>query len=96
MAFLPQLVGDDLGWLSRIACRDVDPNRFFVATGHSISDEDVALCRGCPVRRECVTRAYELGIRPGYFGALSPSYREQNTLEEALEQIDREERDDHG
>lgn len=91
MAFLPQLVGDELEWISRAACKDVDPNRFFVATGHSIGEEELALCRGCPVRRECVGRAYELGIRPGYFGGLSPSFREKNDLDAALALIEAEE-----
>jgi hypothetical protein len=90
MAFLPQLVGDDLEWITRSACKDVDPNRFFVATGHSIADSELELCRGCPVRRECVTRAYQLTIRPGYFGALSPSYRERHSLDEALALIEQE------
>jgi WhiB family transcriptional regulator, redox-sensing transcriptional regulator len=85
MAFLPQLTGDDLEWIERVACADVDPARFFVSTGHSLGDEELALCRSCPVRRECVERAYELNIRPGYFGGLSPSFRENHTLAETLE-----------
>lgn len=92
MAFLPQLVGDELDWISHAACRDVDPNRFFVATGHSIAESELELCRSCPVRRECVTRAYDLAIRPGYFGGLSPSYREQHSIDEALAQIGVDER----
>lgn len=91
MAFLPQLTGDDLQWITRIACADVDPGKFFVATGHSLAEEEERLCRGCPVRRQCVERAYRLNIRPGYFGALSPSYRERCSLDEAMALIDAEE-----
>jgi WhiB family transcriptional regulator, redox-sensing transcriptional regulator len=93
MAFLPQLTGDDLQWITRIACSDVDPSKFFVATGHSLAESEEALCRACPVRRQCVERAYRLNIRPGYFGGLSPSYRERNSLEEAIALLDSERAD---
>ena len=90
MAFLPQLTGDDLQWITRIACADVDPSKFFVATGHSLAEAEEQLCRSCPVRRQCVERAYRLNIRPGYFGGLSPSFRERHSLDEALAILDEE------
>lgn len=75
---------DDLRWLDRIACADRDWFDFFVEAGHIIDDEVLEECRSCPVRRQCLTRAYENGYQSGYFGGLSPGQRRDMTLAEAL------------
>lgn len=84
------LVDDDhdgLRWLDDIACADLDPSVMFVEAGHTIDPAIIELCRGCPVRRECLIHAYTRPVRSGYLAGLSPSQRRRMTLEEALEFI---------
>lgn len=87
-----KLVADDdhdgMRWLDDIACADADLSEFFVAAGHTISPEAAAMCDRCPVRKECLTHAYERQIAAGYFAKMSPSRRAKLTLEEALAEID--------
>ena len=79
---------DPVMWLKDAACRGSDLNLFFVNAGMSLSDEAAAMCASCPVRRECVTHAYSLGLSAGYFGGLSPSQRRALSLEEALDKVE--------
>jgi WhiB family redox-sensing transcriptional regulator len=76
---------DGLVWLDHAACADLDIGDFFVAAGHTISEETRATCRHCPVRENCVRHFYDLDISAGYGGGLSPSQRRSMTLDEALE-----------
>lgn len=74
-------------WLDDAACADLPIESFFVRAGHVIDDEILNLCRGCPVRLDCVKHAYneDLNITGGYFGGLSPGQRREMSYEEALE-----------
>jgi WhiB family redox-sensing transcriptional regulator len=78
---------DGLRWLDEIACADADLSEYFVAAGHTISPEAKARCNACPVRRQCLTHAYERDIDAGYMADVSPSQRRRMTLPEALESI---------
>jgi hypothetical protein len=77
-------------WLDDIACKDLPIEAFFVQAGHIIDEEVLNVCRGCPVRIECITHAYDkkLNIIGGYFGGMSPGQRRTPggmTLEQAIE-----------
>ena len=84
----------NLLWLDRSACVEMGIDDFFVKAGHVISDESLNICRGCEVRRDCLTHAYtglDGGpINGGYYGGISPGQRKDMTLEQALEFIDRD------
>ena len=76
-----------LRWVERAACHDLDVSDFFVDAGHVISSKVRERCQTCPVRQQCVTRAYTLGYTSGYFGGISPGERRNRTLQEALQRI---------
>ena len=81
----------ELGWLGRAACGSLaldQLNMFFVDAGRTLSPEAAALCRTCPVRRECLGHAYSNDIAGGYYGGVSPSRRRSLSWEQALELID--------
>ena len=44
-------------WSREAACRDMDPNLFFVGQGGIIGQEVRAACRQCVVRRQCLSWA---------------------------------------
>lgn len=62
---------------------------FFVAAGHSISEEQLHQCQACPVRTQCLTWAYSQDADFGFFGGLSPTTRALVPLEEMLRRIER-------
>ena len=68
-------------WTSSAACRG-RPTAIWFPTGHGFA-EDVALamCRGCPVRADCLADALEhetsADYRFGIRGGLSPAERER-------------------
>ena len=76
-----------LGWLAKTACSDMAINDFFVEAGHAIEETSLQVCRGCPVRIECVKHAYDMQVTGGYFGGLSPGQRRERSLEEAVQLI---------
>jgi hypothetical protein len=76
-----------LGWLSQTACGDMAIDDFFVEAGHAIEETALQVCRGCPVRIECVKHAYDMQVTGGYFGGLSPGQRRERSLEEAVQLI---------
>lgn len=63
------------------ACRDVDPEWFFpMGRPGSPGFERLAgparsVCRGCPVRVECLSLALGAGLDEGIFGGLDPAQR---------------------
>lgn len=68
----------ELPWLDDAACGDLALDQlplFFVEAGRTISQDTVALCRRCPVRRDCLDHAYTHQIASGYFGGVSPGRR---------------------
>lgn len=71
-------------WLDRTACVDADIDDFFVPAGHAISEDILNICRGCPVRTDCLQHVYTAGISNGYFGGLSPGQRRTMTFEQAV------------
>jgi len=70
-------------WLNNTACADLTIGHFFVEAGHAISEDVLNVCRGCPVRRECLEHAYDMGIGGGYFGGMSPGQRRSLNLTQA-------------
>lgn len=87
MTSLPLHAIESKEWLDEAACANLDVNDFFVQAGHVISEDVLNVCRGCPVREDCVRHAYDedLNITGGYFGGLSPGQRRSMSLEDALE-----------
>jgi hypothetical protein len=74
-------------WLDDAACANLPIESFFVQAGHVIDEEVLNVCRGCPVRRECLQHAYnpQLNITGGYFAGMSPGQRRDMSYEQALE-----------
>lgn len=81
------LGGESDAWLNDAACAKLPIESFFVQAGHIIDEEVLNVCRGCPVRIDCLQHAYnpDLNITGGYFGGMSPGQRRDMTFEEALE-----------
>ena len=80
----------ELSWLDDAACSNLELAQlslFFVEAGRTIAPETKALCRQCPVRRECLDHAYVHEITSGYFGGVSPGRRRALSHAEALELI---------
>lgn len=75
---------DDSLWMKRRGCADLSINDMFVSTGRMLDPEVEDVCRRCPVRAQCVVRAYTMNATKGYFGGLSPSARKRMTVEEAV------------
>lgn len=81
------LGGVDTSWLDQSACDGMDPEDFFVNAGHTIKPEVIAVCRGCPVRVNCLMHAYDsvpAMLNSGYFGGVSPGQRRKMSRAEAL------------
>lgn len=80
-------------WLDDAACGSLALDRlemFFVEAGRTIAAETVALCRRCPVRRECLDHAYQYELTSGYFGGISPSRRRSLTRDAAFAELERQ------
>lgn len=79
--FVP-LAPADASWMDRIACRDVDPETFFlpettrgVNAVHAVQ-EARAVCLACPVAAQCVQWARDTDSRHGVWaGQLIPEHR---------------------
>ncbi len=87
LSFMGKTDGDL--WLDDAACKDLPVESFFVQAGHVIDEEVLNVCRECPVRKECLTHAYDtkLNITGGYFGGMSPGQRRVMSLYEAQKYI---------
>lgn len=61
------------------ACRDEDPDLFFPigSTGPALvqTEEAKEVCRGCPVREQCLEWAMENGQDSGVWGGLAEAER---------------------
>ncbi|MEU5398126.1 WhiB family transcriptional regulator [Streptomyces sp. NPDC005963] len=55
------------GWVARAACRTVQPDALFVP-GAEQQRIVQTLCRGCPVRTECLAHALDGRIEHGVWG----------------------------
>ncbi|WP_204358651.1 WhiB family transcriptional regulator [Streptosporangium sp. 'caverna'] len=66
----------EIGWATRGACRESDPELFFPLTP---SDEHEtrakAVCEGCPVLKECRAYAIREGEPEGIWGGLTVKER---------------------
>ncbi len=85
----------ELPWLDDAACGDLELAQldlFFVEAGRTIASSTVALCRKCPVRRQCLDHAYQHEIVSGYFGGVSPGRRRVLSHTEAVAEIERDRR----
>jgi WhiB family transcriptional regulator, redox-sensing transcriptional regulator len=74
---LPVAVDNPDQWKLKSACRGVDPDLFFPDRGGSVR-EAKEVCRGCPVREECLRYALENGESFGIWGGTSE--RERRSL----------------
>lgn len=89
MNSLPVFSAYSMDWLNDASCQDSDVSDFFVQAGHVIGENVLNLCRGCPVRLDCLKHAYndQLNITGGYFAGMSPGQRREMSIEEAIEFI---------
>ncbi|WP_406413917.1 WhiB family transcriptional regulator [Streptomyces halstedii] len=66
-------------WRTHAACRDEDPDLFFSigTTGPALvqTEEAKAVCRGCPVRQQCLDWALENNQDAGVWGGLGETER---------------------
>jgi WhiB family redox-sensing transcriptional regulator len=66
-------------WRMHAACRDEDPDLFFPigSTGPALvqTEEAKEVCRGCPVREQCLEWAMENGQDSGVWGGLAEAER---------------------
>ena len=66
-------------WKARAACRAVTPDLFFPlgSTGEAVDQIQAAkaVCRGCPVRHECLRFALETNQEAGVWGGTSEDER---------------------
>ena len=80
-------------WTEAAACRETDPDAFFPDPGGNVM-QAVAICRGCPVRLQCLDVAMrsETGLarqsRIGIWGGLVPAARTKYEPEWLAEQTE--------
>lgn len=61
-------------WHGEAACRGSNPDVFFGERGLN-NGEAKAICRVCPVRKECIDHALERGEKFGVWGGFSERER---------------------
>jgi WhiB family redox-sensing transcriptional regulator len=64
----------DEQWSERALCAQTDPEAFFPEQGGS-TREAKAICRRCPVAKQCLTHALEHDERFGVWGGMSERER---------------------
>jgi len=70
---LDEVEAASTAWAASAACRDSDPDLFFVEGGSVASA--VKICAGCAVRPECLAYALVANIEVGVWGGLSAGQR---------------------
>ena len=77
----------DVDWAAKAACVGKPAGLFFPETprgngrhGPEAWAAGKAVCAACPVQPECLAHALADGVVYGLWGGLSPSEREQHTL----------------
>ncbi len=65
--------GGSEAWVGRAACRGVDPDRLFVRG--AAQRAATAICRHCPVQRECLADALDHRVEFGVWGGLTERER---------------------
>jgi WhiB family redox-sensing transcriptional regulator len=63
----------DSEWVSRGACRDVDPESLFVVG--AAQNKAKAVCNGCPVRVDCLADALDSRTEFGVWGGMTERER---------------------
>ena len=61
---------ETLRWMDDGSCMSVDPELFFPEMGGATKQAKL-ICKGCPVRAECLDYALEHNEREGVWGGLS-------------------------
>ncbi|MBV9207459.1 MAG: WhiB family transcriptional regulator [Actinobacteria bacterium] len=60
-------------WTTRAACKETDPDELFVQG--AAQNRAKLICRGCPVRTECLADALDNGIEFGVWGGMTERER---------------------
>jgi WhiB family transcriptional regulator, redox-sensing transcriptional regulator len=60
-------------WTTRAACKGTDPDELFVQG--AAQNRAKLICRGCPVRTECLADALDNGIEFGVWGGMTEKER---------------------
>ena len=91
-------------WTARAACREIDPDELFVQGAAQTRAK--LICRGCPVRTECLADALDNGIEFGVWGGMTERERRallrrrpdvtswRELLEEARDRYERQDLDE--
>jgi WhiB family transcriptional regulator, redox-sensing transcriptional regulator len=78
------VVAVKIRWRGRAACRGADPELFFregvvgepgVTRAPGVTLEAKAICRGCPVRNDCLAHALSADEKYGIWGGTTPTVR---------------------
>lgn len=64
----------EMDWTEEARCRDRDPDEFF-RRGAAQSRGAIRVCRGCPVKDDCLSYAVEHGVDFGVWGGLTERQR---------------------
>lgn len=74
-----KLASQEYAWRDHAACKDSHPGLFFPigSTGDALGEIEAAkaVCRSCPVRRECLAFAVETNQDSGVWGGMSEDER---------------------
>jgi WhiB family redox-sensing transcriptional regulator len=65
----------DLDWARHGACRDHDPDLWFAREKDPRRHQAEAICRACPVVRDCLRYALAVPGLQGIWGATTPRLR---------------------
>ena len=67
-------ITEERPWAAFAVCRDRDPDVFFPVTEDG-EPEAITICRGCPVRLDCLDFALEAKVRFGVWGGMTEKQR---------------------
>jgi WhiB family redox-sensing transcriptional regulator len=70
-------------WTTRAACKGTDPDELFVQG--AAQNRAKLICRGCPVRTECLADALDNGIEFGVWGGMTEREPDVTSWRELLE-----------
>lgn len=87
------LLGAKLGWMSKGACLGHDPDKWFSEEFETeIVEEAKAVCKGCPVKLECLLFATtpETEQLFGVWGGMSESERTPHQIKRVMRRMERQ------
>jgi WhiB family redox-sensing transcriptional regulator len=67
-----KLIGD---WRDEAACLGRNPDSFYPERSHTEAARAKAICKGCPVREDCLTEAIINNERFGIWGGMDTQQR---------------------